>query len=200
MNLDVSGVPGWQIDLPTQSEQVEAPPSERVRTRGWTICTVTVSAGGLYAGSLRNITAVDRPTATASCSRGGDGLVVPCAQPHSAEYLAWTWREVPDPERSAAPLGADGFYDLEAALRWPADLDVKFQKECADVAATILGTADPTRGGLLRAVFLPSIFSASTDDSAVAVAVGQCVIEPAVDGRQLVGSLIGLGDATPTFG
>ena len=198
MDFEQSPLPDWYIFVRSRAERVDAPPGARIGTRGWTVCTVTVGLGELVTGSLRAITAADRPPMTASCVRGVDSTVVSCGGPHDREELAMTWQTVPDPTGAAVPLSPDGSFGDQTAVVLPPEVAADIDAQCARLAAVVLDSADPTRGGELAVQVQPQLFGAAPHEPGMAIVSAGCSIGP-TDGRRLVGSLIGLGDAAPTF-
>lgn len=185
----------WSVPVRTESERIDAPSHERAGTRGWTICSVTTVIDGKTTGSLRSITAIHRPEATASCfNQTSPDVAVPCDQPHSGELLAGLQRVVPDRDGIAPPLGPDGF-PAAPPVPVPADWAAQLESECAEVAATLLQSPDPTRGGLLKVDIRNALIAAGPPDQpGIAIVSAQCIIGP-TDDRLLTSTLLALGDA-----
>ena len=171
----------WRPAFGARSWVVHAPAAARVGDLGWAVCVVGPARAALSTGSVRDQGRVPRgrPAAFGVCVTG-DGITVACDRPHRLEYL------------TDAVGFAKSLVDGREATRW--------RTGCADLAAELLATADPTAGGALTVEFLTVPADPRTGfDPPSSLVFAVCAASVTGD-RDLVGSLYGLGGAALPLG
>lgn len=178
---------------------------------GWIACTVRPQGWATYTGSVRGVGVTpDRPSAFATCGSGTEAPFgfsgVSCVDPHDWQVVG----EWPGP--SGWAVSADG--ELIPSGEGP-DSTV-LQDGCRDFAATILGAADPTYGGVLR-VDVPESFGDALvpppeappagspagepgpgrEQALVPGAIYRCLVTPADAAMQLADGMERWGDRPP---
>jgi hypothetical protein len=183
---------GWQPSA-TVGVAVVAP-SAVLQQAGerWLACLAVADDGsgpGLsaYTGTLRNSSGgLTFPPELALCTESlpADNATIiaaPCDRPHPAELLGWVQLDQPTPaDRAVADRG------------------------CADLAARLIGRADPTGGGSLEVYTIgylrPEYGDGGTMDPDHMVSVHLSCVVRSGGNRDLTGPLLGLGDRPLPFG
>lgn len=177
-STDLPGAPSpgpvrWKPTIGFEPYHVIPSREERSAGRSWVACLAVPTGRPTYRGTLSDaFTTGSLPAEFGLCWEGDDidrlPAPVPCTEPHTAELLATGWIR----DRLAAPTEL-----LDAA--------------CPAMAARLMRTDDPTRGGQLQIVsdrFTADVFSRS--DAPLTIG---CVVS-AAGSQLLTGTLIGLGD------
>ena len=177
-STDVPGAPPpgpvrWKPTIGFDPYHVVPGEQERRAGRSWTACLAVPTGHATYRGTLSDaFTTGSLPPEFGLCWAGDDigrlPVPVPCNRPHAAELLATGWIR----DRAAAPTEF-----IDAA--------------CPALAARLMRTDDPTRGGQLEVVsdrFTGN--AASNPDSPLTIG---CIVS-ATGSQLLSGTVIGLGD------
>lgn len=178
LTTDVPGAPApgpvrWKPTIGFDPYNVVPGDAERRAGRSWVACLAVPIGHPTYRGTLNDsFTTGSLPAEFGLCWAGEDidelPGPVPCNEPHAAELLATGWIR----DRLAAPTEfIDG--------------------ACPAMAARLMRTDDPTRGGRLRIIsdrFTGDVYSRS--DAPLTIG---CVVS-ATGSQMLSGTVIGLGD------
>ncbi len=171
----------WRPAFGARSWVMRAPADERVGDLGWAACVVGPARAALSTGSVHDQgrSPRARPAAFGVCVTG-DGITVACDRPHRREYL------------TDAVGFARSLVDGREATRW--------RTGCADLAAELLATPDPTFGGRLTVEFATVPADPRTGfDPPSSLVFAVCAASVTGD-RDLVGSLYGLGTSALPLG
>jgi hypothetical protein len=177
-STDLPGAPSggpaiWKPSIGMDAFLVVPGVREQNAGRTWRACLAVPVARTSYQGTLRAaFTTGDMPDEFGLCWQGVDldllPKLVPCDEPHPAELLA------------------TGF--IRDRLQAPTEV---IESSCVQIAARVMHTDDPTRGGVLRVVAdRHSGGSASRDDSPLTIG---CFVTTTGE-QELSGTVIGLGD------
>ncbi|WP_420124136.1 hypothetical protein [Nakamurella sp.] len=168
----------WRPTLAYQAFLVVPTDLERRAGRAWSACAIAPSGGQDYRGSLNASFGIGAlPAGFGSCwtpdASGRFGGPGDCAAPHTAQLVATGW---------TGPYGPSASADIVAS--------------CRRVAARVMETADPARGGQLTFVAdrmggLASRWSGNPST------LGCFVVS--ADGRPLTGLVTGIGDRPLPF-
>lgn len=169
----------WVPQMDAISSVVEAPPWQRVGTRGWSICTIAPSSGREYVGSVRSLdrSPWERPPSFGLCADATD-TIVDCRLPHTTEFLSEQIGLAPS--SLSQPVSGD----------W-------WSMSCRSFASRLLLLPDPTFAAQIDIEVIsrrasPEFGRPSNISFASCVAV-------AVGGAELTDSIVGLGDAPLPF-
>lgn len=179
----------WGVNIAAvETPSVYAARDERIGKSGWTACAVAVANRVPLSRSLRNAftTPTFFPGELSQClaRSGSDGYSsVACSVSHSWEVLA----------TAVVPAEYTDVVVTENSASYQTAWIATAAPTCADLAANLIGTPDPTFGGELSLGQEEWFAGSNQDDLANSTATVACVIRVA-DDRELVGSLIGLGD------
>ncbi len=164
----------WRPAFGASSWVVHAPATQRVGSRGWSVCVVGPSRAAASVGSVhaQGRAPLTRPAAFGVCVTA-DGITVACDRPHRVEYL------------SDAVGFARSLINEREARRW--------RTGCTELAAALLDTGDPTMGGRLSVEFRTVAADPRTNlDPPSSLVFGVCAVAVTGD-RDLTGSVYGLG-------
>ena len=163
----------WKPTIGFDPYHVVPGEQERRAGRSWVACLAVPTGHPTYRGTLSDaFTTGSLPAEFGLCWAGDDigrlPVSVPCHQPHAAELLATGWIR----DRVAAPTEF-----IDAA--------------CPALAARLMRTDDPTRGGQLQIVSDRFTGDATSNpDSPLTIG---CIVY-ATGSQLLSGTVIGLGD------
>jgi hypothetical protein len=164
----------WRPSFGGRSWVVHAPAGERIGERGWSACVIGPSRAATSSGAVRDLglRPTGRPAEFGVCV-STDEIMVACDRPHRVEYL------------TDAVGFARSLVNEREASRW--------RTGCAEIAAVLLATPDPTLGGQLSVEFRTVSADPRTGvEPPASVVFALCAV--VLDGeRDLVGSLFGLG-------
>ncbi|HOZ59267.1 MAG TPA: hypothetical protein PKY70_13880 [Nakamurella multipartita] len=168
----------WRPTLAFQAYLITPTDLERRAGRTWAACVVGPAGGQSYRGSLAGAFGIGAlPTGFGSCwTTEATGLLAgpgECARPHTAQLLATGWT---GPDGSAA--GAD------------------IASSCRRVAARVMQTADPARGGQLT--FVADRLGRIAPGWGANPSTLGCFVT-AAPGQALVGLVTGVGDGPLPF-
>lgn len=176
--VETGGPISWRPTIGFDGLWVTPGIREQHAGRSWRLCLVVPVDRGTYQGSLRNaFTSGSLPSVFGLCWEAADldlfPAMVKCNQSHPAELLATGVIR----NRSLAPTEV-------------------IESSCAQIAARIMHTDDPTRGGVLEVVAdRQTGGSDGREDSPLIIG---CFVTTA-DARPLVGTVIGLGEDPVPF-
>lgn len=169
----------WRPTLSYQAFLITPTDLERRAGRAWSACVIGAAGGQDYRGSLAGSFGIGAlPVGFGSCwtPDASGRLAGPgeCAKPHTAQLLATGW---------TGPYGSAA--------------DAAIVSSCRRVAARVMETADPARGGQLT--FVADRLGRVAADWPGNPATLGCFVVTA-DGRPLVGLVTGVGDRPLPFG
>ncbi len=201
-------VESWYVPSPSpMARYLVAPADQGIGDQRWSACVATTQHGDAVSGSMRALAHTfdhSWPAAFTRCvalgeRSPGDSPTVTCDNPHRVEILATSTADtttIRADRGSADETTGDEKTAGEKALA-----------SCGRLAATVMGTTDPTRGGRLAVTVQPAsgttyVFadvSGAAEIGTRVVSVGGCGVELVGSGR-LVGTVIGLREAPLPLG
>jgi len=166
---------------------VNAPLGQSIGDYGWSACVLTAH-GTRYQVSLHDLTALDLlPAELGTCFDGPSPKS--CADPHESQQLA------------TAGAYLDAAQRAQASDERTAALIAALHPDCDALAAELAGTVDPTYSGALtvrvRIDYISQTLVPSFARGQVVAYRARCLLASA--DRQLVGSVLGLGDRPLPF-
>lgn len=168
----------WRPTLSYRAFLITPTDLERRAGRAWTACVIAPGGGQVYRGSLAGSFGIGAlPAGFGSCwTPDASGLLAgpgECAQSHTAQLVATGW---------TGPYGPSADADIVAS--------------CRRVAARVIQTADPARGGQLAFV-ADRMGRLAARWSGNPSTLGCFVVT--ADGRALAGLVTGIGDRPLPF-